>query len=79
MAKVKQSLTTKAHQPVHKRTSQGGRRKAKTSAMNNVNQHLNTVLKNTYAGIHGDSKVVYITNPYHAAHTYGLKPNQKWR
>jgi hypothetical protein len=26
MAKVKQSLTTKTHQPVHKRTSQGGRR-----------------------------------------------------
>jgi len=33
MAKIKQSLTTKVHQPVHKRTSQGGRR-VKTSTMN---------------------------------------------
>jgi hypothetical protein len=38
MAKVKQSLTTKTHQPVHKRTSQGGRR-AKTSAMNKAFKH----------------------------------------
>lgn len=33
MAKVKQNLSSKAHQPVHKRTSQGGRR-VKTSSMN---------------------------------------------
>jgi hypothetical protein len=43
-----------------------------------------TYKSNTYAKevkIHGDSKVVYSPNkyPYHAAHTYGLKPNQKWR
>ena len=33
MAKVKQSLTTKVHQSVHKRTSQGGRR-VKMQTMN---------------------------------------------
>ena len=33
MAKIKQNLSNKAHEPVHKRTSQGGRR-AKTSTMN---------------------------------------------
>jgi len=33
MAKVKQSLTGNSHEPLHKRTSQGGRR-VKTSSMN---------------------------------------------
>ena len=39
MAKVKQSVSgIKSHQPVHKRTSQGGSR-AKTSSMNKSFKH----------------------------------------